>query len=430
MCDIFHNLPFELLIEILSHFFVKQDFFTARQINKKFNDAALKIIGDRYYFDMNKIIPADHIYQNVSKLKNITSRIHLDELKKYTHLRKAIFIYDFSYPFTESNEENDNVKNDHNEIFIIKANDLPTSLEMLILSPIAYTEYVNIEPHALSNTIRLNHLEIHSTLFEMINVPLTITYLKISIDRCHSCFITDLNILTPNLKELYIKDDESDNDISIMYDICLDKLNVTHLTITHDRTHNKNQKISFPKTVTHLAFYGVFHDNFIKMNELHEGLISLVLDGEIPSDPDENFDEYIYTFASFNRSIGANILPSTLEILIMNSFNHPLEPNILPSNLKVLKLNSFNQPLKVDILPKCLEVLELASFRYTINYDVLPISLRSLKLISIKSINKIKQLTDLTNLTELSLNEKAVPKNYDELLPPSVCLLQLISPCM
>jgi hypothetical protein len=70
-----------------------------------------------------------------------------------------------------------------------------------------------------------------------------------------------------------------------------------------------------------------------------------------------------------NHPIGENVLPSSLETLILYT---------LPQSLKVLRFGEvFNQPIDKDVLPKSLKELHFGcNFNQPIGIDILPRSLK------------------------------------------------------
>jgi len=81
---------------------------------------------------------------------------------------------------------------------------------------------------------------------------------------------------------------------------------------------------------------------------------------------------------NFNQQLEKDMLPLTLETLILDSYNSPLLPDVLPGRLKELYLNMFNQQLDVGVLPPSLTDLKLQSFNQELKPFVLPSQLHDL----------------------------------------------------
>lgn len=422
--------PTELILKIFGYFDHKQ-ILIARKINKNFSNIALNIMFDRYYFNINNIHQLDYIYQNVQKLVINDLRKNILELNKFTSIRELVCLNDINFCYQSSDELDEDeykvIKLDikENKMFEIKKDYLPPSIEKLILE---IDLNITMDSNLLSGLSNLSHLEIQSDLFEKINTSLPIIHLKIYIKYFTKKFAANLNLITPDLKELWIEDITGD----IVYDISLDKLDIIHLTLTTVGNVRDDfgieRMLIIPKSVTHLTIYGDFGINRKELETLPNGLLNLIMDWYIPK-----YGEYINKYMrSFIGPIKQNWLPSTLEVLVLGDFKLQICPYVLPDSLKELKLPAFDNSIEHCVFPKYLEKLDLRSLFYnSINNGILPVSLKSLRIDSIKtnhSRSRLPELKHLTNLTKLTIGSNILnEKDYQNLLPLSLNILKLRS---
>jgi len=88
---------------------------------------------------------------------------------------------------------------------------------------------------------------------------------------------------------------------------------------------------------------------------------------------------FIY-FDSVGIQFEKDMLPPTLETLLISDYYLPLLPGVLPHGLIKLNINTFNQQLDVDVLPQSLGSLSLLNFNQELKPFVLPHRLRYLTL--------------------------------------------------